>query len=108
MRFKSALIGASLLISSAAHANYFTATIDTLQIDTASNGGYVKLTGLPVFDGTGCTGVWASGDLDDQRFMIYLWPLLMSAKNNGKSVTVNVSGCLSGYPRITWAQVNAT
>lgn len=100
------LIG--VLFCSNAHANTLTATIDALQIHPESNGGYVRLTGSPNFDGGGCSGVWAKGSLDDDKFMIYIWPALMSAKARGVSVTINVTGCAGPHAQITWIQINAT
>jgi hypothetical protein len=102
------LIAAGWLVAGLAHANSFTATIESLQLDSGSNAGYVRLTGQPTFDGGGCTNYWARGALDDERFMVYFWPALMSAKNHGFSVTVFVNGCQGGYPLITVVQVNAT
>lgn len=97
----------SLLLATVTQANNLTATVDSLQIDPTSGGGYVRLTGLPTFDGNGCTSSWARGSLDDDKFMIYMWPALMNAKNQAKSVTIYVSGCDVGYPRITLIQLNA-
>jgi hypothetical protein len=108
--FGSVVTGAVvLLMSTIAEAGPLTATVETLYVNPTLNKGYLRLTGAPTFDGgSGCTSTWAAGNLDDQNFMVYIWPLLMSAKNNGKSVTVNVTGCIDGYPHIEWAQVNAT
>jgi hypothetical protein len=104
-----AVLVALVFASGTAHANYLTAVIDALQAEGATNAGYVRLSGLPTFDGGGCTSVWATGDMDDQRFMIYYWPMLMAAKNQGKSVSVVVSGCSAyGYPRIASVQINPT
>ena len=101
-------LSAALLGSAAAQANELTATIETLQIHPPTNSGYVRLTGVPVFNDGACTSTWAKGDLNDDRFMIYIWPVLMSAKSQGKSVTISVSDCESGYPRIAWIQLNST
>jgi hypothetical protein len=101
-------LSASLLLWGVADANTLTGIIDTLQVHPPTNGGYVRLTGLPTFDATTCSGIWAKGDLDNEKFMIYIWPLLVSAKNQGKSVTINVVGCSTGYPVIDWIQVNPT
>jgi hypothetical protein len=40
--------------------------------------------------------------------MVYIWPMLMSAKNKSVSVTINVTGCFGGYPHIEWTQINPT
>lgn len=90
----------------AARANTLTATVETLQIEAASNSGFVRLTGQPTFDGGGCTSYWARGALDDQTFMVYFWPALLSAKNKGVTVSVIASGCSNGFPVITLVQVN--
>jgi hypothetical protein len=31
-----------------------------------------KLSGLPTFDGGACASVWAAGDLNNEKFMIYV------------------------------------
>lgn len=109
MRIRGALFATALLAATSAHANSLPGMVDTLQAHVPTNGGYVKLAGSPTFDGSGCTSIWASGDMNDDKFMIYIWPMLMTAKNQGKSVTINVDGCTAaGYPRITWVQINPT
>ena len=89
-----------------AHADTHTAVVRTLQVHPPTNGGYVQLAGVPNFSGGVCNSPWAIGRLDDQNFMVYIWPALMSAKNQGKSVTITVSGCVGNYPLIEWIQVN--
>lgn len=91
-----------------ANANTLTVTIDRLQVHRVTNAGYVYLTGAPLFDGGGCSSPWATGDLDDTHFMVYFWPMLMSAKSQGKSVTISVSGCSGDYPKIEMVQINAS
>jgi hypothetical protein len=98
----------SFFLATNAHANHFTATVETLQGHPGTNGGYVRLTGQPTFEGDGCTNYWAKGLLDDEQFMIYMWPLLITVKRHGVTVTVGVEGCNEGYPRISWVQVNPT
>ena len=107
-RVSSVVAVACFFSTFAAYGNSLTGTIDALLVDPGQNGGFVRLTGTPSFDGTGCTNGWASGNLDDDRFMIYIWPALMSAKSQGKSVTISVSGCYVGFPKIAWVQINAT
>jgi hypothetical protein len=107
-RMHAIVSSAAILFAASAGANTVTATIDALQVDLLSNGGYVRLTGNPNFDGGGCSNLWATNSLDEDKFMIYIWPLLMSAKSQGKTVSVSVTGCLNGYPRITFAQINPT
>lgn len=86
-----------------------TSTIEALQIHPATNGGYVKLTSFPTINEGACSAQWAYGDLDDEKFMIYIWPALMLAHSKGRTVTIHFSGCLasSSTPRIAWVQVNA-
>jgi hypothetical protein len=109
MNVRRIIFVAALFAAESAQANYVPGMVDTLQIHVPTNNGYVKLSGSPTFDGGACSSVWAAGDLNDEKFMIYIWPMLMTAKNQGKSVTVNVDGCTSaGYPRITWVQINPT
>jgi hypothetical protein len=102
------VLAVAVIANSAVSANNPTATVYNLQVHLPTNMAYVQLAGSPTFDGGGCTAAWAVGSLDDDKFMIYIWPALMSAKNQGKSVTVNVTGCLGGYPKITWIQLNPT
>jgi hypothetical protein len=99
----------ALVWASDAGANGLTGTIDALQVDLTVNGAFVRLSGNPTFDGgAGCQNSWATGDIESEKFMIYIWPALMSAKSQGKQVLINVSGCLNGYPRIVLVQINAT
>jgi hypothetical protein len=94
-----AVVAAMTMVASA-HANTVTGTIHTLHINTQSNMGHIYLDGQPLFDGTGCTGPWTGNSLDEDKFMIYLWPALTNAKNKGYPVSIVVEGCLNGYPRI--------
>jgi hypothetical protein len=86
--------------ATAAHADTVTGTIHTLHINTQTNRGHIYLDGQPQFDGGGCTGYWTGNSLDEDKFMIYLWPALTNAKNRGFAVSITVDGCLGGYPQI--------
>jgi hypothetical protein len=99
--------GLVLLFAGNVHANDLSGTVDAMQIYPPWNRGFIRLTGSPNFDGGGCPAPWAIGDLDDQTFMVYIWPALMSAKNNNKPVLISVSGCMNGYPKINWVQLNS-
>jgi len=99
---------ASLGLTAVAGANTLTGSVAVLQAHPGTNGGYVRLIGDPTFDGTSCTSIWAKGELDNDKFMVYIWPLLVTAKNQGKTVTINVVGCSGGYPLIDYVQINAT
>jgi hypothetical protein len=104
MKQLSALAAAAAMAASA-QANTVSGTIHTLHVSTESNMGYIYLDGMPTFDGGGCTGPWTGNSLDEDKFMIYLWPALMSAKNKGFSVSISVNGCVNGYPRIVGIDV---
>ncbi|GFE80190.1 hypothetical protein GCM10011487_21900 [Steroidobacter agaridevorans] len=86
-----------------------TSTIAALQIYPASNGGYVKLTGHPTISYDLCSGEYGYGDLNDEKFMIYIWPALLLAHSKGRTVKIGFSGgCGPGAaPRIAWVEVNA-
>lgn len=89
-----------LMGSSNVRANTITGTIHTLHINTETNRGHIYLDGSPSFDGGGCPGMWTGNSLNDEKFMIYIWPALVNAKNKNYVVSVTVNGCESGYPRI--------
>jgi hypothetical protein len=86
-------------------ANSVTGTITTMQIYGPWRTGFVQLSGAPQFDGGGCPNVWASGSLDDDIFMIYIWTALVNAKNHSATVTIDVNGCVNGYPKIDWVNL---
>lgn len=88
------------LVSSSVMANTLTGTIHTLHINLATNHGHIYLDGSPTFDGGGCPAAWTSNSLDEEKFMIYMWPALVNAKNHGYFVSITVDGCESSYPRI--------
>jgi hypothetical protein len=74
-RIQAALLATGVLLVSTADANELTALVDYLYVNPSLNGRYVHLAGAPTFNGGGCSSSWAKGDLVDQNFMIYLWPL---------------------------------
>jgi hypothetical protein len=96
----------ALAFFTSVQGNTLTGVVEVMQVHPPSNGGYVRLVGLPTFDGGGCTSMWAVGDLNDNNFMIYIWPALLNAKNRGTSVSITVSGCVGPYPRVEWIQLN--
>lgn len=87
------------------YANELTGTIHTLHVNLQTNLAHIYLDGSPIFNGGGCTNRWTANPLDEEKFMIYIWPALMNAKNRGFAVSVNVSGCVDGYPRIVSVDV---
>lgn len=89
-----------ILVSSSVMANTLTGTIHTLHINLATNHGHIYLDGTPSFDGGGCVAAWTSNSLDEEKFMIYMWPALINAKNHGYVVAITVDGCEMGYPKI--------
>jgi hypothetical protein len=82
-----------------------TGTITVMQIYGPWRTGFVQLSGAPQFDGGGCPNAWASGSLDDDVFMIYIWPALLNAKNRSATVVIDVNGCVNGYPKIDWVNL---
>jgi hypothetical protein len=96
----------ALAFFTSVQANTVTGVVEVMQVHPPSNGGFVRFVGLPTFDGGGCTSMWAVGDLSDEKFMIYMWPALLNAKNHAASVSITVSGCIGTYPRIEWIQLN--
>ena len=95
---------ALLALSQAASAAYVTGTITIMQAYGPLRAGFVQLSGGQ-FDGGGCPSAWASGSFDDDLFMIEIWPALLNAKNHAATVTIDVSGCLNGYPKIDWVNL---
>ena len=91
---------AAVALSGNAWADSRSGTIHTLHVNLQSRMAHVYLDGLPTFQGGSCSGTWTGNSIDDQDFLIYIWPALMSAKNKGFAVTIEVSGCLNGYPKI--------
>jgi hypothetical protein len=81
-----------------------TGTITVMQIYGPWRTGFVQLSGGQ-FDGGGCPNAWASGSFDDDIFMIEIWPALINAKNHGATVTIDVSGCVNGYPKIDFVNL---
>ena len=102
------VLAAAASTSVGIRANGNVATVAYLQLHLPTNMAYVQLAGSPTFDGGGCSQLWAVGSLDDPKFMTYIWPALLSAKNQSKSVHVSVTGCLAGYPKIDWVMLNPT
>lgn len=84
-----------------------TSTIEALQVVPTANGVFVKLTGYPSIAEGACANPWGQGDLDDDKFMTYVWPALLLAHSKGRTVTIQFSGCQGIHPRISWIQVNA-
>lgn len=82
-------------------AAYVTGTITVMQIYGPLRAGFVQLSGGQ-FDGGGCQNAWAAGSFDDDLFMIEIWPALLNAKNRSATVTIDVNGCMNGYPKIDW------
>ena len=89
-----------VLVSNAVYANGLTGIIHTLHVNLQSNRAHIYLDGKPNFDGGGCATYWTGNSLDDTKFMQYVWPLLLTAYTKNDPITVNVSGCLDGYPQI--------
>jgi len=106
MRWVVLAVAASTSVGISANGNL--GTVANLQLHLPTNMGYVQLAGSPTFDGGGCSQQWAAASLDDPKFMTYIWPALLSAKNQGKSVTISVNGCLGGFPKIDWIQLHPT
>jgi hypothetical protein len=109
--WKTAAVAAVLVafacVPPSAVATPITGTIDTVHINTQTNRAHVSLVGQPAFDGGGCSSQWPGNDMDDDKFMIYVWPALMSAKSKGFPVVIHVSGCVGGYPKIVWVDVKS-
>lgn len=95
----------AVLSASSAPAGSVTGTIHTLHIDLNSNTAHIYLDGQPQFDGNGCSYMWTGNSLDDEKFMIWVWPALMNAKNHNFPVTITTSGCVGIYPKIVWIDV---
>jgi hypothetical protein len=110
-RILSTTVGAALValgwVPEAAFATPITGMIDTVNINTQTNLAHVSLVGLPLFDGGGCSSQWPGNDMDDEKFMIYVWPAIMNAKSKGFPVVIHVSGCVGGYPKIVWIDVKS-
>lgn len=96
--------GFGLLLSGAAVANTVTGTIRSLYVDVESGRAFVQMDGLAQFDGGGCRVYWSANNLTDQGFVKFIWPLLMTAKASGSSVSIQVNGCNAGYPKIVAAE----
>ena len=102
MTIRKALAVLALAVScQTVWATPVTGTITAMQIYGPWRTGFVQLSGGQ-FDGGGCPNAWASGSLDDDIFMIYIWPALLNAKNHTATVTIDVNGCVNGYPKIDW------
>lgn len=96
--FAAALIGLSTF---SAMAGSVTGTIHTLHVNLESNMAHIYLDGQPLFDGGGCSYMWTGNSLDDEKFMVYIWPALMNAKAHNFTVTITTNGCQVGaYPKI--------
>ena len=98
----TAFFGA-LAATSLACADNFTGTIHSLHVNLETGWAHVQLAGAPTFtsgpSGT-CSAIWTANALSDEQFMLYIWPLLVSAKMHGKAVTISTNGCNSIFPKI--------
>jgi len=99
--FCTAIIAASQTAS----ANQLSGTIHTMHVNLDTNMVHVYLTGSPGFDGPGCGGRWTGNSISDDKFMTNIWPLLAMAKSRGLTVTIGVSGCVNGFPKVVWIDV---
>jgi hypothetical protein len=91
--------------SQTAFANQLSGTIHTMHVNLETNMAHVYFTGSPAFDGGGCGGRWTGNLISDDKFMTYIWPLLAMAKSRNLPVLISVSGCVNGYPKIYWVDV---
>lgn len=88
------------LVASAANADVVTGTVHTLHVSLDSGRAFVQLDGLPWFNGGGCPSYWTVNDINDQNFMKYVWPLLITAKVTNARITIVTSGCIGAWSKI--------
>jgi hypothetical protein len=94
--------------SAGASAVTVSSTIEALQVEPGSQGVYIKLAGYSAINETSCnTNPWGFGDMNNEDFMIYIYPALLTAHAKSRSVTIGFAGCNGQYARIGWVQVNA-
>jgi len=95
-----------MAVSSISFAESHIGTIHTLHVNLETERVHVHFTGKPFFHEGSCSSIWTSNTLDDTKFMVYIWPLLMHAKSKQEKISIVVKGCNGSYPKISSVDVS--
>ena len=95
-----AIVFLGFWINPAFPASTGTGFIHTVHTNHQTNHTHVYLEGPIAFNEPGCSGIWTVNSMDDTKFAMFTYPLLVVALTKRIQVSISVDGCIDGFPKI--------